>query len=276
MLRWGLDWLMKVSTIGFLYQHHDLASFRRILPTTLYMFLREMVSQPTLPFCCLTLKNTSLADIDNAYWGGDLDIPTPRPSYQINDTHPGTDAAAGASAAFSACSNLYSSRTFNGPYQPPASLNDTSYAEKLLTHAQDLYSFAINAKGGMKTYQKSVPAVADSYGSSSYEDEVTIAALLLAWATKDTSLYQQAEDYYKKFGLAGNDGVFNWDSKTPGIAVLFAQIAQSDSPLGGNLSTWQAEAERYFDNIINSQGRALMTKSLLFSLYHHGSQSDFS
>lgn len=204
----------------------------------------------------------SSADVDDAYWGGDLDIPTPRPSYQINDTHPGTDAAAGASAAFSACSNLYSKRTFDGPYQPPATLNDTAYAEKLLTHAKDLYLFAINAKGGMKTYQKSVPAVADSYGSSSYTDEVTIAALLLAWATKDTTLYQQAEDYYKKFGLAGYNGVFNWDSKTPGIAVLFAQIAQSDSPLGGNLSTWQAEAERYFDGIVNNEGPGFLTKSL--------------
>lgn len=114
----------------------------------------------------------------------------------------------------------------------------------------------------MKTYQKSVPAIADSYGSSSYTDEVTIAALLLAWATKDTTLYQQAVDYYTKFGLAGYNGVFNWDSKTPGIAVLFAQIAQSDSPLGGNLSTWQAEAERYFDGIVNNEGPGFLTKSL--------------
>lgn len=53
--------------------------------------------------------------------------------------------------------------------------------------------------------------------------------------------------------------MFNWDSKTPGLAVLFAQMAHSSSSLGGNFSTWQAEAERYFDRIVNKQGPAYMT-----------------
>ncbi|RDB22862.1 Endoglucanase E-4 [Hypsizygus marmoreus] len=230
MLRWGLDWLMKAHPSN----------------NTLYVLV----------------GNT---DLDNAYWGGDVGIPTFRPSFQINDTSPGTDAAAGASAAFSACANLYSSKGFGGPFSEPASLQNSSYSEKLLTHAQQLYSFAVNAPGGQRTYQTSVPSIAGTYSSSSYTDELTLAALLLSYATNSTALYQEAEDYYTKFNLAGQDGVFNWDSKTPGLAVLFAQIAQSNSGLGGNLASWQAEAERYFDRIVKKKGPGYLTKhGLLF------------
>ncbi|KAG6854997.1 hypothetical protein C0991_005926 [Blastosporella zonata] len=225
MLRWGLDWLMKAHPSN----------------NTLYVLV----------------GNT---DVDDAYWGGDQNIPTFRPSYQINDTHPGTDAAAGASAAFSACAILYSNKSFGGPFSSPASLQNSSYADKLLSHAQQLYSFAVNATGGQKTYQTSVPAVAASYGSTSYTDELTLAALLLSWATNSTALYQQAQNYYNKFQLAGQNGVFNWDSKTPALAVLFAQMSQSNSNFGGNLSIWRNEAERYFDRILNTQGPGYMTR----------------
>lgn len=237
---------------------------RHILPRVPYMFSSGTVSFIFM-FCCASLTRQT-ADLDNAYWGGDQNIPTFRPSYQINDTHPGTDAAAGASAAFSACSNLYSNRTFGGPFSPPASLQNSSYGEKLRVHAQQLYTFAVNATGGQKTYQTSVPVVADAYGSSSFTDELTLAALLLSWATNSTSLYQQAEDHYKNFKLGDQNGVFNWDSKTPGLAVLFAQIAQSPTSLGGKLDSWQSEAERYFDRIINSQGPGYLTKGTLSAL----------
>jgi endoglucanase len=260
MLRWGLDYLIKVRTVPLQWLAYIGHIFRRhILPQILCMFLSETVSvlgvvfEPILTFC--------LANTDDNYWGGDLDIPQSRPSYQINSTNPGTDAAAGASAAFSACSALYSQRSFNGKYSPPASLANSSYAAILLTHAQQLYSFAVNATGGQKTYQTSAPAVAVSYKSSSFRDELTIAALFLAWATNSTTLYQQAEDYYSKFGLAGGDDVFNWDSKTAGLAVLFSQITQSSAGIGGNLTNWQQEAERYFDDIINQKGRGKLTKS---------------
>lgn len=209
--------------------------------------------------CSLSLRTNAphLANLDNAYWGGDKDIPGPRPSYQINDTSPGTDVAAGTSAALSACSALYAGTGFNGSFSSPASLQNATYAQTLLDHAQKLYTFAVHATGGQKVYQKSVPVVKESYASSSFDDELTIAALFLAWAQKSSSLYQEAQNYYDQFSLKGQDAVFNWDSKTSGIAVLFAQIAQSDAGIGGNLSSWQAEAERYFDNIINKKSGSL-------------------
>ncbi|KAJ6516028.1 glycoside hydrolase family 9 protein [Mycena sanguinolenta] len=239
MLRWGLDWMIKAHPS----------------PSTLYVLVGS-------------------TDLDDAYWGGDQNIPTDRPSYSINDTKPGTDAAAGASAAFAACAALYSNRGFNGSYSTPASLTDETYAQTLLTHAQQLYTFAVNATGGQKTYQSSVSAVAESYGSSGFGDDLTIAALFLAWASSSSAYYQQAEQSFQQYHLTGQDGVFNWDSKTPGIYVLFAQIAQSSAGLGGDLSTWQTECEKYFDAIVNNDGGAFLTNDGL--LYYNGDSDEAS
>jgi hypothetical protein len=60
---------------------------RRLTPRIVRcLFKSEMVL--SIPYSCLrTFTDRFLqAAVDNNYWGGDLDIPTPRPSYQINDT----------------------------------------------------------------------------------------------------------------------------------------------------------------------------------------------
>ena len=200
------------------------------------------------------------ADKDNSYWGGDRSIPSPRSVYLINDSNPGTDAAAGAAAAFAACSNLYANRGFsNSTYSAPASLRNDSYAATLLTHAQQLYTFAVNATNGRKTYQTSVPQVAYAYASSGYGDDLTFAALFLAYATGSTSYYQDAESYWTKYSLKDEMRIFNWDSKTLGLPVLFAQINQASSSFGGNFSTWRSVAEDYFDNLINNKGPGYLT-----------------
>jgi endoglucanase len=181
---------------------------------------------------------------------------------------PGTDAAASAAAAFAACSSLYANNSFGPSYSAPASLQNSTYASILLTHAQDLYSFAVNATGGKQTYQTAVPQAGLAYASSSYGDDLAIAALFLAWATNSSDYYSQAEAYYAQYSLGGQKKVFNWDSKTPGLAVLFAQLANSGASFAGNLSGWQAESERYFDNILNGGGPSFKTKgaSRVFSL----------
>lgn len=114
------------------------------------------------------------------------------------------------------------------------------------------------------TYQTSVPVAGVAYASSSYQDELTLAALFLANAENSTEMYKEAEAMYSQYGLGGFNGVFNWDSKTPGLAVLFSQLAQTG--LGGNQSQWQAEAERYFDNIINNGGPGYLTKGLFINI----------
>ncbi|TDL29611.1 family 9 glycosyl hydrolase [Rickenella mellea] len=233
MLRWGLDWLIKAHPSN----------------STLYVLVGD-------------------ANTDDAYWGGDLGIPKPRTSYQINDTSPGTDAAAGASAAFAACSALYNNQPLKVSSSTPASLQNTTYGAELLQHAQQLYSFAVNASGGQRLYQVSVPAVAAAYGSSTYTDELALAALFLSLAQNSSSLFQQAESFYSTYSLGNQNGILNWDSKTPALALLFTQIASTRPDIGRNLSSWQAEAERYFDNVINIRIPGFLTKGGL--LFYNG------
>ncbi|THH07877.1 hypothetical protein EW146_g9177 [Bondarzewia mesenterica] len=111
---------------------------------------------------------------------------------------PGTDVAAGTSAAFAACSNLYAncSLSSNTAFSSPASLQNASYASTLLTHAQQLYAFTQNASGGQQVNQMAVLKVSTAYSSSSYSNELTMAALMLAWETNSSDLYTQAGAYY--------------------------------------------------------------------------------
>ncbi|KXN86389.1 Endoglucanase E-4 [Leucoagaricus sp. SymC.cos] len=239
MLRWGLDWLIKAHP-------ND---------NTLYV----LVGNP--------------ADDDN-YWGGDLGIPTPRPSYQVNATNPGTDVAAGAAAAFAACSSLYRNKGFNDTLSGPSALTNATYADILLSHAKSLYTFATDAHEGRRVYQKSVPAISRSYGSSDYGDELAIAALFLAWATDSQDFHDQAAAHWSKYKLDEQDGVFNWDSKGPGIPILFTQVLESSRSVTGNLSDWQSKAETYLDKIIERKSPGQMTKGGL--LYYNGDSGDAS
>ncbi|TRM67937.1 glycoside hydrolase family 9 protein [Schizophyllum amplum] len=236
MLRWGLDWLIKAHASD----------------DTLYVLVGD-------------------ADTDNAYWGGDENIPTPRLSYQVNASHPGTDAFAGASAAFSACSSLYANRTFGST--GPLSLHNSTYSKTLLSHATQLYDVAVHASGGQQVYQESVPEVADAYGSSSYEDELTIAALFLSWAKDDDSLFDEAEDYYDEFSLSDDlRGVFNWDSKAAGLPILFAQVSNATGH--GDATYWQGQAENLLDGIIDNDNGATLTGGGL--LYYDGDSDSCS
>jgi len=92
-----------------------------------------------------------------------------------------------------------------------------------------------------------------------------MAALFLAWATSSSSLYRDAEDFYTKYELANSNRVFNWDSKTPGVAVLFAQVNQANSSLGGNFTVWRDRAELYFDDIVNKKGPGYLTEGGFWS-----------
>ena len=182
---------------------------------------------------------------------------------------PGTDAAAQAAAAFAACSALYNNRTLS--HSSSISLTNTSYASTLLQHAQQLYAFAMNSSIPQVTYQTSVPSVADAYSSSGFSDELAIAALFLSLASNSTDAYSQAVQTYQKQGLAGHlqgDTVFNWDEKSPGVALLGVQVAQT-YPYLANESTidWKSDLESYFDRVVNGTGRAFLTPGMGENIY---------
>jgi endoglucanase len=175
---------------------------------------------------------------------------------------PGTDSSASASAAFSACSLLYNASTTTAGLSP-ASLQNSSYASLLLTHATSLYNFSVHASAGQTVTQKSVPQVADAYGASGYGDDLTLSALFLAWASNSSDHYKEAEAYYTQYSL-GQDDVFNWDSRGPALPLVFLQ-AMSLAPSIANgarnkSSDWQQAAETYFDRITNGKSRGQLTK----------------
>jgi endoglucanase len=101
-----------------------------------------------------------------------------------------------------------------------------------------------------------------------------MAALFLAWATNSSDYYSHAEGYYRQYSLGGTKSVFNWDSKAPGLAVLFSQLANAGATFAGNLSGWQTEAEQYFDRILNGGGPSFKTKGGL--LWYPGDSDDAS
>lgn len=173
---------------------------------------------------------------------------------------PGTDAAAQVAAAFAACSAVYANRTL-GTSTPPSLANST-YATTLLNHAQDLFSFATNSSISPRTYQTSVPSVADAYASSGYADELLIAALFLSLAANSTDAYAQGVHTYEQSlpNRLKDDPVFNWDEKTPGAVVLGAQIASTHPELVGQQThDWRSDAEEYFDRIVNGSSRGYLT-----------------
>lgn len=197
------------------------------------------------------------SEVDNGYWGGDQGIPSPRPSYPINASSPGTDGWASVSAAMSLGAMLYSGSALNSSSQSTiAPLQDAKYASTLLDHAKTLYSTA-NGTKPYATFSDSVKEIGDAYVSSGYQDDLALAALSLALATNQSDYYADAHGYYEQFGLSSQQKVWNWDSKVPALYVLFAEVAHARPSLAAgagldpNVTGWQKEAERYFDAIVN-------------------------
>ncbi|CED84676.1 glycoside hydrolase family 9 protein [Phaffia rhodozyma] len=221
-LQWGLDWLIKAH-----------------------------------PESNTLIVQVGSGTVDNNYWGDDLDIPSPRPSYQINGSAPGTDAAASAAAAFASNSFLYAGQSLN--YQNVSStIANSSYASTLLQHAKDLYTFATTST--LQVYQTDVPAVADVYGSSGYGDDLVWAGLWLSLAANDSTYFTSAASNYAQYGLSGKSAVLNWDSKVPALPILFTQIAISKPWLMegapsnvSSVSYWQSESEKILDQVVNEK-----------------------
>jgi endoglucanase len=137
---------------------------------------------------------------------------------------------------------------------------NATYASTLLEHAQSLYASAKNIMP-YTLYQDSVPAAASTYGSSQYTDDLCYAALALALATNESTYYADAYGYYVNHSLTASHEVWNWDSKTPAVYLLFveAALARPGLAMGAgldvNLTGWQAEAEGYLDRIVNGEKR---------------------
>ncbi|ORX52671.1 Six-hairpin glycosidase [Hesseltinella vesiculosa] len=190
-MRWGTDWLLKA--------HPN--------PNTLYVMV-------------------GLADVDNNYWGPDTSIPTPRPSFAINNTATGTDVAAMTAAALASASYLYQNL-----------VKDTNYAQQLLTSAESVYALAEIQP--WHVYTDNVPAAQNLYETNSYASQLVFGALWLYRATGNTTYRDKASSYFDSFNLTNVPvSPMDWSDATGAVYVLGAEIDPSNTKYATGAKRW--------------------------------------
>lgn len=143
-------------------------------------------------------------DLDHSCWERPETMSEKRPLTQINTTFPGTEVAAETAAAMASASLVF--RRIN-----------SSYANLLLMHARQLFTFADTYRG---SYSMSVPQVQKYYNSTGYEDELLWAATWLYHATRDRSYLEYVTDINgQAFANWGIPTWFSWDNKHAGLQV---------------------------------------------------------
>ncbi len=172
--------------------------------------------------------------IDHAWWGPAEVMQMPRPSYKIDASCPGSDLAGETAAALAAASIVF---------RP----TDPAYANTLLTHAQQLYSFAETYQGRYTDCITDAQAFYNSW--SGYWDELVWAALWLYRATGDATYLAKAETYYNNLNNEVGQTVkaykwtHNWDDKAYGSYVLLAMLTQDPA----KRAQYRQDVERWLD-----------------------------
>jgi hypothetical protein len=189
-IRWGTDWLMKAH-----------------------------------PSANVFYAQVGNGGLDHSFWGAPEVMTMDRPSYKLDPTKPGSDAAGEAAAALAAAS-----LAFRGV--------DNSYADRLLTHAKQLYAFADTYRG---KYSDSIPDARNYYNSySGYHDELVWGAAWLYRATGDSTYLAKAEaGYAANFAGQTMTWTHSWDDKRYGASILLAGLTGK--------AVYTADAERYLN-----------------------------
>lgn len=163
-------------------------------------------------------------EADHAWWGPAETMPMSRPSYKIDPSCPGSDLAGETAAAMAASSILFRRH------------GDAAYADTLLNHAKQLFSFADTYRG---KYSSCITNAASFYNSwSGFQDELLWSALWLHKATGDASYLTKARSFYA--GLAKDfKWTQAWDDKSYGSFVLLAAATGE--------AGFKADAEKWLD-----------------------------
>lgn len=141
---------------------------------------------------------------DHKCWDRPEVMTEKRPLTQINTTTPGTEVAAETAAAMASASLVFKKI-------------DSTYSDKLLKHAQQLFTFADSYR---HSYSLSIPEVQTYYNSTGYGDELLWAASWLYHATGDQSYLQYVtKQNGKAFAQWGSPTWFSWDNKLAGTQV---------------------------------------------------------
>src|SRR5262245_4975714 len=167
---------------------------------------------------------------DHAWWGPAEVMQMARPAFRVTTSCPGSDLAGETAAALAAASMAF---------RP----TDPTYANTLLTHARQLYSFADNFRG---KYSDCITDAAGFYNSwSGFNDELVWGAIWLYRATNDPAYLAKAESYYANLSNEPQTTTKSfkwthaWDDKSYGCYVLLANLT--------NKPAYRADAERWLD-----------------------------
>ncbi|XP_063240582.1 endoglucanase E-4-like isoform X2 [Bacillus rossius redtenbacheri] len=224
ILAWGLlDHQKGYEAAG------SLSEGRKALKWALDYFLKAHVSENVF------YAQAGSGVLDHNYWGRPEDMTEARPTYMINTTHPGSDLAAETAAALAASYLVFKD------------VNST-YANILLSHAKQLYSFAYKYRG---KYSDAFDDIRCCYNSSGYEDELVWGAAWLYRATGDKTYLTYAENEYSTIQYYIG---FSWDQKAGGADVLLAKLTGDRKYL--------TKMKNYCDQMITSQQRT--PKGLIF------------
>ncbi|KAB8145977.1 endoglucanase [Chloroflexia bacterium SDU3-3] len=171
-----------------------------------------------------------LGNTDHQWWGPAEVMQMARPSAKISASCPGSDLAGETAAAMAASSIVF---------RP----TDPTYADTLLTHAKQLYSFADTYRGA---YSDCITDAATFYKSwSGYNDELVWGAAWLYRATGDASYLTKAKTYYANLGTEPQSTTRSyrwtqaWDDKSYGSYVLMANLTGEQQ--------YKDDAERWLD-----------------------------
>jgi endoglucanase len=152
---------------------------------------------------------------DHNWWGPAEVMQMDRPSYKITPQLPGSDLAGETAAAMASASIVFRD-------------SDPAYADKLLTHARQLFIFADTYRG---KYSDSIKDAQSFYNSwSGYQDELTWAAIWLYLATDEQAYLDKAIDSTDEWGKEGQTPYWGykwthaWDDKHYGAQVLLARL----------------------------------------------------
>jgi endoglucanase len=155
---------------------------------------------------------------DHAWWGPAEVMQMARPAFKISAACPGSDLAGETAAALAAASLVF---------RP----TDPAYADTLVTHARQLYTFADTFRG---VYSQCISDAAGFYNSfSGFNDELVWGALWLFRATGDASYLTKAQTGYANLSTQPQSTIKSykwthaWDDKSYGSYVLLAKLTNA-------------------------------------------------
>lgn len=154
---------------------------------------------------------------DHAVWSRLQDIKTPYPVYELTPTKPGSDVAGAMAAALASSALVY---RHAGMHKEHATC---------VANAKVAYEFGKRYRG---YYSDSIPDAAQFYKSTSYRDDLALAAIWLYRATGDRAYAREADLWFKEGvrteGLMDRWKSGDWENQQYAAAVQLHRVFPKD------------------------------------------------